>query len=368
MVVVFLVWSLSHYHRPFPKSWSAPLEYRGDGTFVLGCIRAVSELDFLPFLNRTVSRLGAPYSANWNDFAMFEILPFFLMGLVARWSNLIIGWNVGILLSHISSAVSFYASCRLLRFRREWSAAGALLWTFSYYHYVRSQGHLPIAFDYTVPLGIVCCSLMAASRRFRVGGGIFWLSVLTGCAFGLGNPYNLNLWLQFICLGIGLRFLLFRSKADLLAGTLIVGATIVSFLVGNLNTIAYQFVHGENQYGMLRAYKHLELYALKPLELFVPPPTHRLVWLADIGRKYANRTVYKGEMFSPYLGLVGIGALAWLVVEFGLRVLNLIQGPPAPAKLRAPLFVGGAVRGRWRCELLSGTVLRALVFSREQPL
>jgi Flp pilus assembly protein TadD len=348
MAIVFLVWSLAHYHRLSPKSWSAPLEYGGDGLFVLGCIRAVSEFDFLPFLNRTISRLGAPYSANWNDFPMFEVLPIFLMGMVARWSNLISAWNVGILLSHFSSALSFYTSCRLLRFRREWSAAGALLWTFSYYHYGRSQGHLPIAFDYTVPLGIVCCWLMAGSKRFRVGGEIFWLSVLTGCAFGLGNPYNLNLWLHFVCLGIGLRFLLFRRKADLLAGALIVGITMVSFLAGNLNTLAYQFLHGQNQYGMLRVYKHLELYALKPIELLLAPPTHRLGWLADIGRKYANTTVYKGELFSPYVGLLGLGALAWMVVEFGMRLLNLRKVPrrlPSHAPLCLWVVLYAAVGG-----------------------
>jgi len=85
--------------------------------------------------------------------------------------------------------------------------AGALLWTFSFYHNGRCTGHLAICFDYTVPLGLVCSWLMCASRRFRVGGGIFWLSMILGCAVALGNPYNTNMWLQFVCLGIGIRFL-----------------------------------------------------------------------------------------------------------------------------------------------------------------
>src|ERR1035438_1376340 len=71
MVIVFLVWGLTH-HRLSPKSWSAPLAYGGDCTFELGYIKAASEFDCLPFLYRFNSRLGAPYTANWNDFPMFE--------------------------------------------------------------------------------------------------------------------------------------------------------------------------------------------------------------------------------------------------------------------------------------------------------
>ena len=143
MGIVFLVWGLAN-HRLSPQSWPAPLGYSGDSTFVLGCIKAASELEYLPFLSRSISRLGAPYAGNWNDFPMFEVFPIAFMGMVARWSDLITAWNIGILLSHLTSALAFYGACRLLRFRREWSAAGALLWAFSFYHNSRGAGGLPV--------------------------------------------------------------------------------------------------------------------------------------------------------------------------------------------------------------------------------
>ncbi len=325
MAIVYLVWGLAN-HRLSPTTWSAPVSYGGDDVALLGFIKAASEFEFLPFLNRSITRLGAPYAANWNDFPMFETIPTVFMGMVARWSDLITAWNVGIILSYLTSALGFYAACRLLRFRREWAAAGALLWAFSFYHNARSAGHLLVCFDYTVPLGIVCCWLTAASRRFRIGGGIFWLSILIGCATGLGNPYNANMWLQFVCLGIGLRFLIYRRKSDLLAGVLVAGATILSFLAINVNLLVYQHVHGQNQFGLARAYNQLELGALKPIELFLPPPQHRLVWLTDVSRQYRFGAAVKGEMFSPYLGVVGIAALIWLFAELVRRMLNLRKG------------------------------------------
>ena len=111
MAIVFLVWGLAH-HRLSPKSWSVPPSYAGDDVFVLGCIKAASEFELLPFVSRTISRLGAPYVANWNDFPMFEVIPMVFMGMVARWFNLITAWSAGMILSHLTSALAFYAACR----------------------------------------------------------------------------------------------------------------------------------------------------------------------------------------------------------------------------------------------------------------
>ena len=181
LVVVYVVWGCVH-DRLLPGSWSRPMAYSGDANGFLTFLRAASELDYLPFFSRTNFRLGAPYTANWNDYPMYESLLTFLLGLIARWSNLGIASTFGVVLSHLTSAFSFYFCCRLLRFRREWAAAGALLWTFTYYHVTRASGlgHLVLSYDYTVPLGIVCCWLLAASKRIRIGGWAFWLCLGVG--------------------------------------------------------------------------------------------------------------------------------------------------------------------------------------------
>ena len=169
-----------------------------------------------------------------------------------------------------------------------------------------------------------------------------------GLVLGMGNPYNLNMWLQFLCLGLGLRFLLRRRKGDLAVGGVIMAVTALAFLAVNANTICYQMAHGENQLGMPRAYRQLELYALKPIELVLPPWEHRWVWLTDTSRHYAKWAWVKGEMFSPYLGVVGLSALVWLVAEFGLRVLNLRKVPrrlPSHAPLCLWVVLYSAIGG-----------------------
>jgi hypothetical protein len=346
-VLVVLVWALAQ-NRLSPKSWSVPISYGADSTFVLGCIKAASEFDYLPFCSRSISRLGAPYAANWNDFPMFEVIPIFLMGMLARWFGLAVAANLGIVLSHLTSALAFYVSCRLLRFRREWSAAAALLWAFSFYHITRSEGHLPLCFDYTVPLGIVCCWLLAAGKRIRLGDGVFWLCAGTALLLGIGNPYNLSMWLQFLFLGLGWRLLVHRRKSDLVVGAVLLAVAASGFLLANANTISYQLGHGPNPAGVLRGYKQLELYALKPLELVLPPWQHRLAFLGDIARNYSMDAWVKGELFSPYLGVVGLCALVWLAVEFGLRAASLTRIPrrlPSHAPLCLWVLLYSAVGG-----------------------
>jgi hypothetical protein len=315
---------------------------------MLTWIRAASEFDYLPFVSRTNSRLGAPYQANWDDYPMYDPVVTFLTGAVARWTDLITASNLAILASFLASATSFYVCCRMLRWRREWAAAGALLFAFTWYHNARGLGHLLLSYDYTVPLAMMGVWLLSAARRLRMGDRVFWLGVGTALVLGMGNPYNLSMWVQFLCLGLGLRYLLRRQKGDLAVGAIILAAAALGFLAVNAHTLYYRMAHGENQMALVRAYKQLELYALKPLELLLPPPEHRLTCLTDISREYAMMAWVQGEMFSSYLGVVGVGALVWLVIEFVRRAANLRQTPrrlPSHAPLSLWVILFSAVGG-----------------------
>jgi hypothetical protein len=334
-VIVVVVWALAQ-DRLSRASWQAPLGYSGDDLQMLGWLQAASEFDYVPFASRTNSRLGAPYRANWDDYPMYEPVVTFLIGMAARRTGLIIASNLGLLASFLASATSFYACCRMLRWRREWAAAGALLFAFTVYHSGRGLGHLLLSYDYTVPVAVMGVWWLSAGQRLRLGDGVFWLCAGTALVLGMGNPYNLSMWLQFLCLGLGLRYLLRRRKSDLAVGAVIVAVAAFGFLAVNANNIYCRMVHGENQMAVVRAYKQLEIYALKPLELLLPPWQHRLTWLSDLSRQYAAAAWVKGEMFSPYLGVVGLSALVWLAVEFGLRVLNL-RNVPRRLPSHAPL-------------------------------
>ncbi|MFA5058128.1 MAG: hypothetical protein WC485_08450, partial [Opitutaceae bacterium] len=82
---------------------------------------------------------------------------------------------------------------------------------------------------------------------------------------------------------------------------------------------------------LARNYAGTEIYALKPIELFLPSNRHHSASLAAIGNRYVRWSDWRGETFSPYLGLVGAAGLLWLAVVFARGLLERRRRLPGPA-------------------------------------
>src|SRR5262245_48322620 len=104
-LTVTVAWC-SDYDRS-PANWSVPVDYQEDSLMVMGWIKAAAEGDFPPFLSKEIHRLGAPYTANWNDWPVWGEELINLNGLLARWFGLFQGVNLGVLLGYLSTAVAF---------------------------------------------------------------------------------------------------------------------------------------------------------------------------------------------------------------------------------------------------------------------
>jgi phosphoglycerol transferase len=323
LLAICLAWGYS-YGRLAPSTWSTPVNYQGDTLEVLAFIKAASEGDYIPCLSQNVSRLGAPFKANWDDNPMYEPFATFVLGLIARWFGLFTATNAGALLGHLTAATAFFVCCRLLRYRLEWASAGALLFGLLFYNsFCTRGGHLLLAFTFAVPFGILTCWLIGASRRIKAGGSIFWLCVVSGFVIGAGNPYNLNMFLQLLCLGVVGHWLFgARRRANLICGGTTFVAAIAGFLAVNLHTLIYWMVHGWNPAPVPRTYAEAEFYALRPLELILPPDVHRFAAMSAIGKYYSVQQPLNHENHSPYLGIVGGAALIWLLLETWGRVLG----------------------------------------------
>lgn len=306
-----LVWD-----RLDPKTWSVPLQYETDTLQILGWIKAASEFDYLPFASKTVDRLGAPYLANWNDYPMYEEILTFLLGMVARAFGLMQASNLGILLCYVPSTLAFYVCCRLMRYPRAWSFAGAILFGFTFYNSRRLIFHLLLSFSYVIPFALLTCWLVLGSKRLRLRGPWFCLCVGTSFLMGLSNPYSLNLFLQLFFFSLLAHWLRHRDKERLKIGLLCFGVAIVGFILVNLDTLGYGWAHGSNSGAIPRNYAQNEMSALKPMEMVVPPANHNVETLAQIGRYYERVALVKGELFSPYLGIVGLASLGWMTLEF----------------------------------------------------
>lgn len=320
-----LVWCW-HYDRWTVAQWQLPTSYSGDSHEILARLKAASEGDILPGRPQVISRLGAPFGAHWNAYPTPDKLLMLALGGLTKVAGLFVAANVGLLLAQISAALSFFLVTRWLRVRWEWAIAGALWFAYSYGTFYRGLAHFSLLFSWTVPLGLCAVWLVAGSRRLAWRRPGAWVCLGAAVALGAHNPYNLYFWLQLMGWALIAQWFRARRRPNLQIGLTAIGLSLAVFVVMHLEVWA----HVEEPAGsplLERNYGGTERYALKPVELLIPPSTHRWPALAFLGQRYARWSDWRGEAFPPYLGVVGIAGLIWLGA---LTARRLFRRRPVP--------------------------------------
>lgn len=328
VVAVTLIWC-AHYDRWTAASWSIPIEYRGDAPEILAQIRAAADGDMWPLRPKIVDRLGAPFGAHWNAFPTPDKPLLLLAGALTHLVGLFAAGNLIILLASISSALAFYFVVRWLRCRWEWAWAGAIVFAFTYHTFHRGLGHLSIAFTWTVPVGLLAVWLVARSRRleWRSAGAVVCL--VAAVALGVGNPYNLLFWLQLMGFALIAQWFDARRRPNLSIGVTAVAVAGLAFVMAHLEV--WWFVQEPDGAPLvMRNYAGTEFYALKPVEMFIPPKFHRWDALAFLGQRYERWSTWRGEVYLPYVGVAGIVALLWLGLTTARQIFRR-RPLPAPA-------------------------------------
>jgi phosphoglycerol transferase len=350
MTVAAILWCFC-YGRWSADTWSIPLEYgtdleTSDAKGMLATMKAAMDGDFTPFFPKRISLLGAPGVAIWDDVPFIEQFQFWLVGIVARVIGLFAAANFAVMVGQVLAVGAMYVSCRLMGADYRWSMVAGILFGFATMAFARQIHHLPVALYWHVPLGLVVChwlinsEVVIGSRGFRMAAGV---AVVTG----LQNPYYTNLFIQLV--GLSVLVLVVRKQwraagAGLLLGT----AAFIAFLLMNVNMFLYHASAGPNPGAVYRNFQWLEYYALKPLDMFLPPPGHVIDALGQFVARYREQALVQGEVpASNYLGIFGIAALCWLVVD-SFRKFAGTEAKPIPFEtmqilwIAAYSIVGGA--------------------------
>ena len=333
-------WCLIHDRTSF-RHWRIPLYASTDALTLFTFEKSVAEGVYWPLVYKFNPHLGAPYSANWNDFPTTDEPLVILGGLLSKKVGLYAAANALVLLAQVLAGVSFFVVCRALGYRREWGFAGGVAFGLSQYAFARGLHHLGLTYYWHIPFGLLVCWWCLSPGGLPLTGRRFWAAVAIAVATGLQNPYYSNPFLQFLAIATIGQMLRQRWRAAV-APVLIGGACLAGFLIMNLDTVAYRLEHGRNTAGFNRSYQELENYALKPFDLFMPVPGHRLRAANALAQAYLRDPLKKpyvvGEPFSQYLGFAGIAALISLVALFALRLLRPIPAAP-PIEALAVLWI-----------------------------
>ncbi len=303
--------------------WAAPGPVTGDVLEVAARIQAAQENWTTPWnLYGHIERLGAPVAADWTDYPIADRPEFWVAGLLAPLAGPLATINGMMLLGYAVGALSFFLCARFLRWSRPWAFGGALVFAFANFNF-RWSPSLSLGLSFTLP---PACLLFQWIARAAPPAGTLsrwrWLAVGLGFAFGMGNPYfaflaaQLAIFSALLQLGRGAH----RARlhvagwfgAGLVAGALLtVGPGIVSHLL-----------NGRGSAAIVRNYHGVELYALKPVELFMPPYNHRFPPFAHFGARYSELTMLQGEPWAPYLGVIGGLSFVALVATAAVRAVQ----------------------------------------------
>jgi phosphoglycerol transferase len=332
LAIVALVWCTGN-GRWSPASWAVPTAYlepdKGDVVHALAMMKAVGDGEFVPLAWKKVDALGAPNTANWNDWPLVEELLVTFYGLLGRLFGLFGGLNVGTIIAHLSAAAAFYVVARWEDCDLPWAFVAALAFGLAPFIFAQSPFHITTEYVWHVPLFLPIWRWIATEPGIVWGSRRFWFAIAVAFIAGLQSPYWTNILCQLTLLGAGIMYWRTRSWPAFRSAIAVIGAAAIAFALMNLDTWTYRLTEGPNPGALSREYKWMEIYGLKLVDLVIPPATHHSDAFAIFAIKHKIGDPARGiPPASPlqdegsYLGIVGLlalGLLAWTAIADAVK-------------------------------------------------
>jgi hypothetical protein len=288
--------------------FAAPFSFFGDALFVEALLVHCAEDGWACLTGGPMHRLGAPFTANWSDFPRSED---FLYWVLSRgWGHEAVGWmvNTALLVAACTSATTFFWFARTKRIPVSIALVLSLCFAFSPFFFTRNQQHLQVTFYALIPVSWWLLNQLKR-RRFRFWEGV--VSVVLGMQFVYYAFYHV-VGLFTVALWVCRR----REALRLVAASF--ALTLCGVCATNVDTLRLRWEEGPNARALVRSARDATAFALWPEQLLIPSPFHRIGWVRERVKPYAERMGARGEYPSAYLGTAGMAGLG-LVGFFGLR-------------------------------------------------
>lgn len=311
--------------------------------------KVAAEGDALPWKARMVSRLNAPFTANWCDFPTPEELIWDFGGLLTNWFGVAEGYNIAILVAHLLAGASFYVAARMLGATRAPAVFCAASFSMTRYLFVRDTVHINLSYCWHVPFLWVATNWFWRRRPMTPK---VWAGMLALCAVSAWqNPYYWFFWLVMLvpCWVIPLAQ---RQIRPALGPLIVTGVSTFFVFLGQFDSLLGWIAYGKG-HPFVRTLNELQMYSLR-LSEFLLPMGHR--WVRFDEWAYLNYYIPMvrdaGEKDSSYLGFVGIAALIYLI---GVGVVRLMRRQPVPFAFGMSLWLW-AVMSSGGLTMLAGSV------------
>lgn len=296
---------------------STPFTYNSDGLLISWIIKRL--IDGSWYLSNVNS--GFPFGSDFHDFPMSDsgnLLIVKVLGVIS--GDYTHALNLYFLIGFPVTALVSYFVIRSFSVSRILSLAGAIIFTFIPFHFLR-LGHLFFTWYFVVPLFAWYSLRISASeplffnttetRRSRI------LSVLILLGLSSFGVYYAFFGVLMLLAAGGIASLQLKSKKNILSA-LVATLIVTTGVAANVApSHLYRIEHGSNLEVAKRAPAHTETLGLKITQLLLPRPGHRSPKLAEITNKYSGHFPLVNENSLASLGLIGsIGFLLLLGTLF----------------------------------------------------
>jgi len=304
--ILTIVYKLWGFH---PK---VPLSYSGDGLSTSAYTKSIIDNGWY-FSN---PRLGAPFTADWRDFPVggenlhWLALKFF--GMITRDYGLSV--NAYFFLGFFLVAISAYFVARFLRFGIASSLVIGVVYAFLPFHSYRNEAHLARGVYYAVPLGVLLILWIINYRSeffrehesklaWRRGRIVFALIV----CFVMGSSDTQNAAFMVSIMGVLALVAAARDRnwRPLALLGIIAVVTFGTLFANNLPYLYARHTRGANTTVANRPLGDQDRYALRPVDLVLPVPGHRVPALAKLADKSSQGRVTNSETPGTPLGIIG---------------------------------------------------------------
>jgi phosphoglycerol transferase len=336
-------------------SLRVPLGYVGDAIWYQMIIKGLDEGHWY----YTNDRLGFPYGLEMYDFPTgdhFQLLIYKVIGTIVG-GDPALTLNIGYLGGFMAASVIAYLVLYQLNVRPAISVASGVLFAFLPYHFVRGPYHLFLSGYFMIPLAVLIIlrqydrpaflipdssDSLAHHWSWRDRWG--WLALTSLIVIGTTGFYYAIFTGLFLIATMVFRFFGERNRTAALSTLLLCSVLGLVILADLAPTFIYQSIRGVNEQAVNRTYESIEVYALKPIQLLLPIPNHRIEQLrSPIAKVLEAGGTSEG---AQGLGLVGaIGIMIVVIRTLALIGISTIQGPHSRTLDRLGVLTVGAILG-----------------------
>lgn len=299
---------------------SLPLKYSGDGLLGLAVAKHVAVNGGFYASN---SHLGAPYGTTLHDFPAADGIHFLILGAMNFFSSgdYIKSFYYFYYLTFFLASFSACWVLHSLRLPYVFALCGALMFAFSPYHILRGPSHLFLSSYFIIPPVLwlaheVCFRktfLYLPNNQTRVSGAL--TASLIALASGLCGLYYAFFAAFTLCIAGTYGAFSSRSFKPVLNGLIAVFLVSLMLTIDLAPAIYHRVQNGANNSVGKRIPEESEIYGLKPIQLLMPTPGHRIQKFDYWSSRYAATAPLVNENQSGSLGLIpATGFLALIMV------------------------------------------------------